>query len=290
MILAASMLLSMMGTGLASAAETADAPEAAASAPAAEPKLMDMPAGATVRTDEAYVAYFVASKASIPGDLTVFRPNPNMPEVTKQFLADQITKSPTTGMLGYMPRLVVHPCEGCSGSDYEKAVAKLVAGYESYSRASRSDGAVQYRGVMPVEVRWFGTKTLFVPLSQNQFGISFVYEGKLVSLGKSTTQTTVFSQAETMGERLAYEMLLRAGVGLRPRFLLALDNDSAMSQVNKGVGTINVGIKSLVGNSDTRSRIEPVDPVKHARLLPAVDGINPGEVRPISEMHLLPNL
>lgn len=36
-----------------------------------------------------------------------------------------------------------------------------------------------------------------------------------------------------------------------------------------------VGIKSLVGGVDARSRIEPIDVTKHARLLPAIDGIQP---------------
>jgi hypothetical protein len=152
---------------------------------------------------------------------------------------------------------------------------------------------VQYRGEMPIEVRWFHIKSMFNPLDSNNFGISFVFEGKLVSLGKTTATksfTGIGQMAEDLGERLAYEMMFRAGLGLRPRFLHALDSGSTLHQITAGVGAVNVGIKQLVGGIDARSRIEPVDPVKHGRLLPAVDGIHPGEVRPIAEMSLLPNL
>lgn len=318
LLLAASVLLTLLSAGLASATDTATpavaAAEPAASAPVAEAPasvpdatasaptdgataaapakpFMDIPAGAMARTDEISVAYFARAKANVPGDIAIYRPSVNMPEASMDFLRDQVTGKPTTGFLGYLPRLKIYPCaDDCKGSDYDRILKSFLRGYESYTRG---DGKVEWRGEMPVEVRWFHMKTMFVPLSSSQFGISFVYEGKLVSLGKSTSTssaTSIFSHAEALGERMAYDLLMRAGAGLRPRFMTHLDSESGLTKVNEVVGSANVAIRALAGGVDARSRIEPLDPGKHARLLPAFDGIAPGEVRPIKEMLWLPDL
>ncbi|WP_422191917.1 hypothetical protein [Aquabacterium sp.] len=171
----------------AATASAASSPDgAAAQSPAPAP--LEIPVGAMVRTDETSLAYFAAAKATIPNDLAIYRPGPNMPEASPQLLRDQLTKTSTTDFLGY-------------------------------------------------------------------------------------------------------ELLFRIGAGLKPHTLVSLDaNDSSLRKANLAMGAGLTHIHTALGGVDALSRIEPVDPAKHAHLLPASDGIQPGEVRTITETVLIPNM
>lgn len=285
-------LLAFLTAPVANAEEVVSAPAAVASAPAPAPgpAVAGLPAGATVRSDEASLAFFTKSKTRIPQDLAVYRDNPSMPHANADFLRDQVTGVATTSFFGYLPTPKLTACaEGCDDSAYPRVIQAFLKGYTSYTAKAK----VEFRGEMPIQVRWFHPKRFFVPLDSNSFGISFVFEGKLISLGKTTvsnSKTTIDDLAYEMGERLAYEMLFRAGAGLRPQFLTAMDENGVLGQAGIAAGAVNGAIKSLIGGVDARSRMEPVDPVAHKHLLPAVDGIEPGEVRPIGKMMFIPSV
>lgn len=297
-VLSLSLALILAGAASAAEPEIASEPVPAASEPASEVAAAPpsqsaqgaLPQGAVVRTDDANLAYMRKSNFQAPADLTVFRPSENMPELSREFLVENVTGLSNVDLIGHMPRLKVLPCpKGCNGSSYEKTVAKFVRGYDS----AVSTNKAQYRGEMTVQVRWFHEKMLFVPLSVNNFGISFVYEGKLISLGKtsaSRSTTQVGALAEEVGQRLAFDMLFRAGAGIRPTFLKALDADSATGSAAIALGSGLAAVQSLTGADDARSRIEPASTETHKHLLPAVDGIAPGEYKPINEAKFIPNL
>ncbi|MFZ5529242.1 MAG: hypothetical protein ACOZE7_21545 [Pseudomonadota bacterium] len=272
------------------AASAASSPDGAAS-PSPAPSPLEIPAGAMVRTDDTSLAYFAAAKATIPNDLAIYRPGPNMPEASPQLLRDQITKTSTTDFLGYMPRLRVTGCAQCKGSDFSKIMKHFLKGLGSYTDGP---GKVEYRGELPIEIRWFNIGSSFLPTSTSQFGISYVYEGKLISMGRSTavgSASDIYKKAEDLGLRLGYELLFRIGAGLKPQTLMFLDaHDTSLRKANLALGAGLTHIHTALGGVDARSRIEPVDPARHAHLLPAIDGIQPGEVRPITETVLIPNM
>ncbi len=243
-----------------------------------------------VRTDETSLAFFAKTKASIPNDLSIYRPGPNMPEASPQLLRDQMSKTATTDFLGYMPRVRVTGCPQCKGSDFSKIMKSFLKGLGSYTDGP---GKIEYRGELPIEIRWFNIGSSFLPTSTSQFGISYVYEGKLISMGRSTAvgkASDIYQQAEDLGVRLGYDLLFRIGVGLKPYTLMSLDaNGTSMRKASLALGAGLTHVHTALGGVDARSRIEPVDPARHAHLLPAIDGINPGEVRPITEMILVPD-
>lgn len=311
----ASMLLILMGAGMASATDTpanftpemaAPVPDTAASAPTSDvaapaseamadapqattDNLTAIPKDATVRSGEAHVAYFIRAKASVPGDLTVFRTSLNMPELSTAFLADQITEKTTTDFLGYMPKLKITHCDECNGRAFNRVMERFLKGYASYGTG---DGKVEYRGVMPIHIRFFDMASMLNPMGTSAFGVSFVYEGKLITLGRQVGgKDAIYSHAEALGERLAHEVLMRIGAGLRPQSLVYLDNkDSNSRQVTLALGKTLTGLNVLTGGIDARSRVEPVDMEKFGHLMPAIDGIKPGEVRPVAEMIYIPNI
>jgi hypothetical protein len=224
----------------------------------------------------------------------VFRPSPNMPEITNEDILrgmTEIGKAPgkVSQVIGYMPKLKVLPCaKGCEGKDYDRAVAALVNGY-------RGDGKYfQERGEMVIQVRWFNVRPWYmksVPYSADVFGVSFVLEGKLVSLGKKSgvgTHITADDLARDIGARLASELAFTLGTGARPPLLVPMKKD-AVYGLGEAVMTTGVKVDGALGVEDVRSRIEPAT-AANANLLPAVDGIKPGEIEPITEMLYLNSL
>lgn len=238
---------------------------------------------------------FMAKATAAPA---LFRPNPSMPEVVNEDLLRGMVdtgKVPSAAprkastIIGYIPKLKVLPCaKGCSGSDYDRAVKEFVTAFRGDSKLYAE------RGEMIVQVRWFNVRPFLMrqmPYSSDLFGISFVLEGKLVSLGmKSGAGISVSAHelASDMGARLAMELEFSLGMGVKPTFLTAT-NDAGVG-VTGAVMSTGAAINGLMGIEDVRSRIEPVTMDQARALLPAIDGINPGEVAQIDKMRYLNTL
>jgi hypothetical protein len=224
----------------------------------------------------------------------VFRPSPNMPEIVNEDILRGMSESGKAPanvpqFIGYMPKLKVLPCaKGCEGKDYDRAVAAFIKGY-------RGDGKhFQERGEMVVQVRWFNVRPWYmksVPYSADTFGVSFILEGKLISLGKKSgvgTKITAGDLANDIGARLATELAYTLGMGVRSPFLVPLSKD-ALHGMGDAVMATGAKVDGMMGVEDVRSRIEPATDA-NANLLPAIDGIKPGEVAPISETRYLSSL
>ncbi|KVP39896.1 hypothetical protein WJ87_06850 [Burkholderia ubonensis] len=248
-----------------------------------------LPEGVSTEKNPLKADYLTKSKT----EMAVFRASDNMPEVVNEDLLRGMSdsgKAPgqVSEFIGYMPKLKVLPCaEGCEGSDYERAVADFIKGYRGNGKQFKE------RGEMIVQVRWYHTRPFYmrkVPYSADTFGVSFLLEGKLVSLGsKSGVGLPGRSNelARDMGARLAMELAFTLGVGGKPTFLSTTNNIS-----NGVAGTImrtGAAVDGVLGVEDVRSRIEPATEA-NANLMPAIDGIKPGEVSPITEMHYINTL
>ncbi|WP_230370328.1 hypothetical protein [Paludibacterium denitrificans] len=189
-------------------------------------------------------------------------------------------------LIGYLPKLKVLPCaRGCEGDDYEKAVKEFIKGYNGDGKRFK------LRGEMIVQVRWYNTRPRYqrgLPYGEDRFGVSFIMEGKLVSLGRSSgigSDTTAPELAKYLGARLGAELGLAAGIGLKPSFLLKAE-PGMLTDVGAVMGKINRTVVSALGSEDVTSRIEPVTDA-NKQLLPAIDGIQPGEIDPINEVRYL---
>ena len=223
-----------------------------------------------------------------------FRPTQNLPEVVNEDVLrgmSETGKAPgkASNFIGYMPKLKVLPCaKGCEGKDYDRAVAALIRGYRGEGNYFKE------RGEMVVQVRWFNSRPWYmksVPYSADVFGVSFILEGKLVSLGKTSgvgTKVAAADLAESIGARLAAELAYSLGMGVRPTFLVPVNKD-ALHGVATTVMETGAKVDGVLGVEDVRSRIEPVTEAS-TNLLPAVDGIKPGEIEPISEIRYLSSI
>lgn len=264
-----------------------DATQAAAT-PAAEPGAL--PAGSTTEQHPLKKRFLQTAKTQP----AVFRPNPSMPEITNEDLLRGMAdagKAPGSmkKTIGYMPKLVVLPCaQGCEGKNYDNAVKAFVKGY-------RGNGKFfEERGELRVQVRWFNVRSWYMkslPYSADTFGVSFILEGKVISLGKKSgvgSSVEADSLAEDMGARLAMELAYTLGVGAKPTLLSPMTDETS-----RGIGNAIVAsgakVDGMLGVEDVRSRIEPYTEA-YAKLLPAIDGINPGEVAPIDKMAYLNSL
>lgn len=90
---------------------------------------------------------------------------------------------------------------------------------------------------------------------------------------------------------LEIEKLLNQNIGLEvvQDGLFTAMNEGSLAGVATGLSNVNTAINGSLGVEDVRSRIEPVtDAYKH--LLPAIDGIGPNEVRPVTEMKYISTL
>lgn len=235
---------------------------------------------------------YLAKSSSGP---VYFRPNPSMPEIVHEDLLRGMVdtgKSPSKApgksstIIGYMPKLKVLPCaKGCSGSDYDYAVKEFIAGFRGDTKLFAE------RGEMIVQVRWFNVRPFLMrqlPYSSDLFGVSFILEGKMVSLGmKSGAGISISAHelAHDMGARLAMELAYTMGVGIKPTFLAASNDGGA--GVGGAIMATGAAIDGVMGIDDVRSRIEPVTAEQARALLPAIDGIAPGELAPIDKMRFL---
>lgn len=224
----------------------------------------------------------------------MFRPSENMPEIVNEDLLKgmvEVGEAPdnVSDFIGYMPRLVVLPCEqGCEGADYEKAVKAFVAGYQGKGKHFKE------RGEMRVQVRWFNVRPFLMrqlPYGSDLFGVSFIVEGKLVSLGKKSgvgISVSAHELAKDLGARLAVELAFTVGVGAKPTFLQPMNKNSA-GGLGEAIMASGAAVDGVLGVEDVRSRIEPVTEA-HMALLPAIDGVLPGEVEPIAQMQYINSL
>lgn len=251
-------------------------------------KTTGLPAGVVTTTHPLKRAFLEQSKS----EPTVYRPNPNMPEILNEDVIRgmrQAGENPGnfSEFVGHLPRLVVLPCaKGCEGEDYEKVVAAFVRGY----RGQRSHFVE--RGEMLVQVRWVHRRSFMarqLPYGADVFGISFLYEGKLVSIGRSAgvgNAKPAERLAEELGGRFAVELALTAGMGAKPLFLKLSDAHETVAALMDTTSAVN----EFLGAEDVRSRIEPATVEAHKHLMPAIDGIAPGEVAPITEPKFVYNL
>jgi hypothetical protein len=238
-----------------------------------------LPDGVTTEQNPLKQTYIAKRK----GRPLLFRPNPDMPEVVNEALLRELADSgsPPFGaskVSAFVPKLKVLPCaKGCEGKDYDKAV-------EAFVSAFNRNGALTERGEMLVQVRWFNQRSFLNPVGSDTFGVSFVVEGKLVSLGQGTTLRFKNAKdvAYAVGHRLGRELIFTLGMGMRPRFLVPMDTASVGENLRGALAKAN----GLIGAENVDSRIEPVT-AEHAQLLPAVDGIRPGEIEPISGMRYI---
>jgi hypothetical protein len=220
----------------------------------------------------------------------LFRPNPSMPEIVNEYVLQDMVKSGkepknVSQTLGYMPKLKVLPCaKGCEGRGYEKAVKELIKGY-------RGDGKTfQERGELIVQVRWFYERPFLmrqVPYSADLFGISFMLEGKVISMGKASgvgKSIDAHALARDIGARLGFELAFSLGMGVKPPFLVPEEGrDKGMAAKFMNAAT---AVDGMLGVDDVRPRIEPATEAD-AGLMPAIDGIKPNEIEPITQMYYL---
>lgn len=261
------------------AADEVVAPAIAASAPETAASAVEpADSGLTIRNDELSLAYAKKTKASLPDDLVVFRPNPNMPEVTKEFLADQLAGKGTATINGYFPALVMLPCADCNKSDYKDALAAFSKAYNKPLK-----NGFKHRGEIRVRIIKAYSKLFINPMDHSSFAIEFAFEGKRVVLGeRASSRQSLEDVARSVGETLMMEIAMRAGSGLKPVFLKELNMDSSLNQASMKLSNAMQAIDDVLsGSGDIRPRLEPMTDA-HKDLLPAVDGINPNEYRPVN--------
>lgn len=219
----------------------------------------------------------------------VFRPSPNMPEIVNAVLIEGLAKtgkepSEVSQFMGYMPKLKVLPCaQGCEGREYEKAVKEFIKGFTADSKSWKE------RGEMIVQVRWFHTRPFLqrqLPYGADLFGVSFMLEGKVISMGKSSgigKSISAHELAANIGGRIATELGLSLGMGTKPTMILPDGRDEGLSAKFMNA---SASFNDKLGVEDVRPRIEPATEA-HAVLLPAIDGIKPNEIEPIDKMYYL---
>lgn len=257
----------------------------------ASPAIVDaaaLPEGVVTEQNPLKVQYLKTSR-SVPA---VFRPNPSMPEFVNQTLLDGLAKTgkepkdpkKISQFMGYMPKLKIIPCaKGCEGREYEKAVKQFIKGYTAES------GAWKERGEMIVQVRWFNARPFIqrqLPYGADIFGVSFMLEGKVISMGRDSgvgKSISAHELAANIGGRIAVELSMSLGLGAKPPMLLAEGRDVGLTaKFMNATSTID----GMLGVEDVRPRIEPATEA-HAVLMPAIDGIKPNEVAPLDKMYYL---
>lgn len=248
-----------------------------------------MPEGVTTEQNPQKQQFIekAASKAAL------FRPSDNMPEVVN---ADVIRGMAETGkqasggsqFIGYLPKLKVLPCaEGCEGADYDRAVKEFVDAFSNRKHFKE-------RGEMIVQVRWFNQRPFLqrqLPYGADIFGVSFLLEGKLVSLGKKSgvgTSIKARELAKDLGSRLGMELAFTLGMGVRPTFLDPMNEGAAAGMAN-GIMAAGTAVDGALGVENVRSRIEPAT-AENSKGLLGIDGIEPGEVAPIDKMQYINSL
>ena len=115
-------------------------------------------------------------------------------------------------------------------------------------------------------------------------------EGKVISLGKATVlggSGTAKDLASDVGARIAGELAFTLGVGAKPTYLSKTNNIG--DGIAGGISAAGAKLDSAMGGADVRARIEPATEA-NLNLLPAIDGIQPNEVEPITETRYINTL
>lgn len=268
--------------------ETTSQVEAATTAPPAIAGAAALPEGVQTEQHPLKVAY-IQKGGSVPA---VFRPSPNMPEIVNEDMLKVLSKSggePSnrSEFMGYMPKLKVLPCaKGCEGRDYEKAVKEFISGYTADTKHYKE------RGEFIVQVRWFNVRPFLqrqLPYGADIFGVSFMLEGKVVSMGRTSgvgKSISAYELAANIGARIGTDLIFGLGLGVKPPMLLPEGRDTGLAAQFMNAST---ALQNKLGVEDVRPRIEPAT-AEHAVLMPAIDGIKPNEIEPLDQMYYLNSL
>jgi hypothetical protein len=244
-----------------------------------------LPEGVTSEQNPLKVLY-LQKRGLVPA---VYRPNPSMPEIVNQTLLEGMAatgKQPDSMSLffGYKPKLKVLPCaKGCEGREYEKSVKAFISGFDADKKHWKE------RGELIVQVRWFNARPFFqrsLPYGADQFGVSYMLEGKVISIGKSSgvgTSIRAHELASRVGSRIVQDLVLSLALGAKPLSLLPEGRDKGFAAKFMNA---SASFEDKLGVDDIRPRIEPATEA-HAVLLPAIDGIAPNEVAPLDQMYYL---
>lgn len=243
-------------------------------------------------TDHPRIREFVSGHEGV---LLKFRPNENLPEITSEELLqgygskevmDRLNKG--VDKVGTLPKLKLIPCDvGCDTDEYKAAAREFLTRYHK----AVENGHFTYRGTMRVKVRWFNVKSwmarsLSLPVD-DVFAISFPIEGKLFTL--STTQSGKDLKIHDLIARSAGRFFLmmvgEIGLGMKPtplQWMLPDTERSFLRKFNDATAPAAQFLGKLMLKEDKRSRLEPMTEADE-ELLPAIDGINPNEIDPITE-------
>ena len=265
--------------------ETTSQVNAATNATTATVGASALPDGVTTEQNPLKVQYLRATR-TVPA---VFRPNPSMPETVNQAVLEGLAatgKQPSSvsDFFGYKPKVKVLPCaKGCEGREYEKAVKEFISAFDADKKHWKE------RGELIVQVRWFNARPFLqrqLPYGADQFGVSYMLEGKVISLGKSSgvgKSISAHELAASVGSRIVQDLMLSLALGAKPLSLLPEGRDEGMSAKFMNA---TASLDNALGVDDVRPRIEPANEA-HAVLLPAIDGIKPNEVAPLDKMYYL---
>lgn len=258
----------------------------------------EIPAGAPLDTQKIVSSQHPGvhrAMAAAPWRVAHFRPNLNLPEIINaELINDTLSEEKAAtlnrqlarseAVLVTLPRLTLLPCdEGCVGNpDYDKMAKRFLDAYNDMARGP----AVATRGEMKVKVRWFRKKSFLegvnpLSLGQQAFGIEFPIEGHMLTLSASSfgDKAKIEDCVDSVAIKFKLGVIFPVSLGLRNHYTVTLDphyDPRMMEKVNSTLASPVRGIKSVLGQTDYSSRMEPIA-AAHAALLPAVDGIKAGE-------------
>lgn len=86
-----------------------------------------------------------------------------------------------------------------------------------------------------------------------------------------------------MGARLASELVYAVGMDVKPTYLYLQRDAGTLADAAKALSTGITAFYSALGTEDVRSRVKPATEANN-NWLPAIDGILPGEIAPITEI------
>jgi hypothetical protein len=216
-----------------------------------------------------------------------YRPNESMPDLSNEdALRGRLSSGRTQEqarreLVGYMPRLRIIPCsDNCNSSAYDEAAAALIKGY----RGTMPN--VAERGEMIVRISHFHHLSFLasmVPTFNESISIQFVLQGRLVTLDKAAMDNhgSATDMAEQLGALLGTQVLMQLGVGIAPSVTIPASK-TALNSAKHSVLKVGSSILNVVGTDSAHSTIGPV-PDGDISLLPAIDGIGPNEIEPLTE-------
>jgi len=143
-------------------------------------------------------------------------------------------------------------------------VKELLSAFETDSKNWKE------RGEMIVQVRWFNVRPFLqrqLPYGADQFGVSYMLEGKVISLCKSTGVGKSISASElasSVSSRMVNDLMLSLALGTKSLSLLPEGHDEGMAAKFMNAAA---AFNDALGDDDVRPRIEPATEA-HSVLLP----------------------